>query len=133
MKYVAAFLCGRPFEVLEGVHGLYFGKVFVKPLDARFRLAVLGLFDELGDLVLADGAILHGIALKNGDLDLIVAGEQERLPLFFLACFEGELKAGMFGADPLREFVERWKLFVFREDSRVVGQRLFSYAARPFT
>ena len=59
-----------------------------------------------------------GLRVKHGDLDLVVAGEQERLlTLLPRPASRVSLKPGCSDADPLREFVERWKLFVFREDS----------------
>ena len=85
MKGVAAFFRLRSLQVLEGVDGFYFGEVFGEPLDAGLRLAILEFFEEVGDLVLADGAIGDRVAFEDRDFDFVVAGEQEGLPVFFFA------------------------------------------------
>ncbi len=106
MEGVTAFFGFRSLQMLEGVNGFDFGEKFVEPLDAGFGLAVLSVFDEVGDLVLANRTVADGIALEQRDFDLVVAGEQERLPLFFFAFFDGELEVGVFAANALREFIE---------------------------
>ncbi len=75
----------RALQVLEGVDGFDFGQVVREPFDAALRLAVAQVFEEVGDLVLAERAIEDGVALEDGDFDLVFAGEQEGFPVVFLA------------------------------------------------
>jgi len=122
MEGVAAIFGFRSLKVLECVDGFNFGQVVREPLDAGFRFAILDVFEEVGDLVLAVGAIEDGVALDDSDFNFVIAGEQKRFPFFVFAAFNGEFLIGMAGANQLREFLEGRELFVFREDARVIGQ-----------
>jgi hypothetical protein len=99
--------------VLEGVDGLHLGEKFVQPRDACFGLAILSVLDKVRDLVLSDRTVKDGIAFKDRDLYFIVAGEQERIPLFFSAIFKSELVVGMIGTDKFREFLKGREFGIF--------------------
>src|SRR5580658_6924189 len=122
VERVTALLGLRPLQVLEGIDGLDLGQIFRQPRDTAFRLAILNVFEEVGDLVLAGGAIGDGVALDYRDFDFVVAGEQQRLPFFFFAGFEGEAKCRVCRAENLCELFDRWEGVVLRQNSGVVGQ-----------
>jgi hypothetical protein len=100
-------------QVLEGVDGLYLAEEFGEPLNAGFRLAFLKVFEEVGNLVLADGAIEDGIALDDRDLDFVDTGEEKGFPLVFFAGLNCQAVIRMARAHQLRELLERGGLFVF--------------------
>ena len=92
---VAAVFGFRSLQVLEGVDGFDFGEEVREPCDAGLRFAVAEFFEEVGDFVLADGAVGDGIAFKDGDFDFVVAGEEQGFPFLFGAFFDGEFVVGV--------------------------------------
>jgi hypothetical protein len=85
----------------------------MEPLDAGFRLRVLGLIDEFGNLIFADGAFRDRIALDHRDFNIVSAGKEQIFPLFLCAFFESEFELRVLGANELRELVKGRELFVF--------------------
>jgi hypothetical protein len=76
-------------EGLEGVDGFDGGEVVAEPFDAGFGFAITKVFEEVGNLVLAEGAGVDGGALDEGDLEVVFAAEQEDFPFLFIASKEG--------------------------------------------
>ena len=77
VQSVAAVDCFRALQMLEGVNGLHFRQEAVKPLNAGLGLAVLHVFEEIGDLILAGRTVVDGVPLENGDLNFIGGSEQQ--------------------------------------------------------
>jgi hypothetical protein len=102
MHRTAAGFGFASLKVLEGVDGFDFAQKLMEPCHASLGFAVGGVFNEVGDLIVADGAIADGITLEERNLYLIVAGEQERVPLFFSAFFDGQLVVRMRCVNELR-------------------------------
>lgn len=78
----------------------------MQPGDAGIWFAVGRVFDEVGDLVLANRTIRDRVPFEEGDFNLAVGGEQERVPAFFLVFLDGEFAGRMIGADKFCEFLE---------------------------
>jgi hypothetical protein len=54
MEHVAAFFGIVSLQVLERVDRSDFAQVFGQPYDTAFRLAILYIVDEFGNLILAE-------------------------------------------------------------------------------
>src|ERR1700738_1812595 len=90
VKRVAAVHRFRSLQMLEGVDRLDLFQILGPPLDVRFRLGIVKVFEEVGNLVLTDGAIEDGMTLEDRDLDAIGCGEKQALPILLAALFDGE-------------------------------------------
>ena len=73
----------------------------------RFPACILSLFDEFGNVILADGTIRDRIALDHRNFNVVIAGKEQAFPLFFRAFFEGQFEVGVLGANELRKLVKR--------------------------
>jgi len=71
MQSVAAIHHLRTLQMLEGIDRFHLSEVILKPSNAAVWLAILQIFKEIGNLILADRAVPHRIALNQRDLDLI--------------------------------------------------------------
>src|ERR1035441_5577020 len=110
MEGIAACLRISSLQVLKCIDRFDFGKVFRKPLNAGFGLAILSFLDELRDLVLTERAIGDGIAFQQRYLNLVLAGEQKRLPLLFASLLDCQFVLGMLCTNQPREFLEGWEI-----------------------
>src|ERR1035437_11089304 len=113
MEGIAACLCIGSLQVLKCIDRFDFAKVFRKPLTAGFGLAILSFLDELRNLVLAERAIGDGMAFQQRYLDLVLAGEQQRLPLLFTSILDCQFVLGMLCTNQPREFLERKEILLF--------------------
>jgi hypothetical protein len=100
-------------QVLERVDGFDLTKIFGQPCDATFRLAILDILDEIGDIVLTERTIEDRKAFDYRDLHFVDPGEEQTLPFFLCSFFEGQFEVRVLVANELREFIEGRKVFVF--------------------
>ena len=113
VERVAAFFGVVPLQMLEGVDGFDVGEIFVEPSYSALGQAVLGLVDEFADLILAHRAIVDRVALEDSDFNAVDAGEEDGVPFFFGAFFNGQLELRVRTAYELIEFAEGRELLVF--------------------
>lgn len=115
---------------MEGIDGFDGEQIILKPLHGAVGLAILEVLEEVRDLVLAHGAVIDGVAFKQGDFYFVEPREQEDFPFLFSTFFDGELEVRVVGADELGKFVKGRELFVFGEDTGVVGHGLLFLKVR---
>ncbi len=62
------------------------------------------------------------MALDHSHLDVVIAGEQKRFPLFVRAFFDCEPVFEVLCPNQLREFIERREHFILRQDASAICQ-----------
>jgi hypothetical protein len=107
-------------QVLEGVDRFDVAQVILEPLDAAFGLAILDFLEELRDFFLAKRALGDGIALDQGDFDIVVRGEQKGFPFLRIALFDGQLAIGVLGAEEVCQIFEGRELLLLGQNSGVI-------------